>query len=27
VLRRMDAGEMLGSYQEDGATVVWRTEK
>jgi hypothetical protein len=27
MLRRMDAGEMLGSYKQDGATVVWRTEK
>jgi len=26
VLLRMDGGEMLGSYKEDGATVVWRTE-
>lgn len=27
VLRRLDAGEMLGSYNADGATIVWRTEK
>lgn len=27
VLRRMDNGEMLGGYSQDGATVVWRVEK
>jgi len=26
VLRRMDNGEMLGSYKQDGSTVVWSTE-